>query len=137
MEKWTEEDHVMYGLNQQALNHIMSMLDSTTYGRVSNYTNSTKDLWNKLIKLSLGTEEIRKNKLNIVMQHFNSFEMISRESIEQMETHFLNITTDLSILQMVIPQREMNTKVLHALPKEWHVMTIQLKRNPNFNNTTT
>lgn len=51
------------------------------------------------------------------MQRFNLFEMISRESIEQMEIHFLKITIDLFILQKVIPQIELNTKVFHALPK--------------------
>lgn len=84
-----------------------------------------------MIELSLGTEEIRENKLNVIMQRFNQFEIISGEFIEQMETWFLKITIDLSILQKVIPQRGLKTKVLHALLKEWNVKTIQLRRSPN------
>lgn len=63
IDEWTKEVHVLYGLNHQAVNHIMSMLDNTTYGKVFCLTNSTKELWKKLIKLSLGDQGKKKKVL--------------------------------------------------------------------------
>lgn len=99
MEEWTKEYHILHNLDDQALDHTLNSLSKTICSKVSCYRSSTKELGNKLIKLSLGIEGIRENKLSSVMQQFNSFEIISIKSFEQMETTFLKIMVDLFIFQ--------------------------------------
>lgn len=73
----------MYKLDNDAKNEIMKTLDSIIFGKVKNHIASTKQLWDKLIKLSIVNEQIRKNKLNIVVQKFDSFEVLSGETIDK------------------------------------------------------
>lgn len=82
-------EHYTIIIDNHALDHIMKILSKTTYSKVKGYTNLAKELLDKLIELYMGTEGIRENKLNVVMQQFNSFKLIRVNSIEKLKPTLL------------------------------------------------
>lgn len=110
----------------------MKALDSIIFGKVKHHTTSAKQLWNKLIYLTIINERIRENKLNILVQKFDSSKMLSSETIDKMETYFTNILGELMMLQKYHTQRELNSRVLHALPKKWLSKVTAIKAARSF-----
>lgn len=94
-------------------------------------------MWDTLKATSQGSEEMLENKLSIACNKLDNFKMLHKESIEQMKNMYIEITLEINAIKPdKYKQRELNQKVIRALPASWHIYASIHPNRTNFNKLT-
>ncbi|XP_031108643.1 uncharacterized protein LOC116013129 [Ipomoea triloba] len=124
--EWTSEDRIRNNLGNIANDIIFKAIDDTIIPKIRKCT-TTKEIWETLIKIGEGDEQEKDNKLIIAMKKFEDFNMLSNESILDMEARIINILGEINDLGKIISQKEINLKVLRGLPSAWDMKVTAMR----------
>ncbi|GKV30136.1 hypothetical protein SLEP1_g38991 [Rubroshorea leprosula] len=105
-------------INAQAKNALFCALHPSEYDRIS-ACDSAKEMWDKLQVAHEGTNEVKKSKINMLVQKYELFKTKSDEDIKDMFTRFTKITNELKLFDRVLPEEDKVRKILRSLPKSW------------------
>ncbi|KAI4379930.1 hypothetical protein MLD38_006166 [Melastoma candidum] len=97
---------------------MFGAMSESEFIKVSTCT-SGKEIWDKLVTMYVGTNQIRETKVNFLIHQYENFTMKGEESVEQMFQR-LNLLVDaLTHLSKYYTNSELVRKVLRILPKSW------------------
>ncbi|XP_074327780.1 uncharacterized protein LOC141665693 [Apium graveolens] len=77
---------------------------------------SAKHMWETIELLMEGTEDVRQNRLDILISQYEAFKSLPGESITQVFERLDKLLNELSIHGKTYPQREVNRKFMLVLP---------------------
>ena len=117
-DKWTEDDKKKIQLDYKAKNIITSALSYDEFFRVSQCS-SAKEMWDTLQVTHEGTSEVRRARLNVLMREYELFQMLSNESINDLQKRFTHIINHLLALGKAFLPGELTNKVLRCLDRNW------------------
>ncbi|KAJ0526102.1 putative transcription factor interactor and regulator CCHC(Zn) family [Helianthus annuus] len=106
-------------LFQSVREHIISLIDYS----------SSKDLWEKLEKKCIGSEEIKKNKKKLLRKEFDMFGCLKNESVCKMIERFGHLKLELARHGITYPDDELVDKLFDSLSDEmdWRYYALMLK----------
>ena len=94
---------------------------------------SAKQIWDLLEVTHEGTNEVKRSKIDLLMNQYELFCMKSKESIRDMFTRFTNIINELASLGKFISSEEHVRKVLRSLPEDrWMAKVTALQETKDF-----
>ncbi|XP_021761441.1 uncharacterized protein LOC110726298 [Chenopodium quinoa] len=97
---------------------------------------SAKKIWDLLEVTYEGTNEVKRSKIDLLMSKYERFEMLPKETIEEMFTRYNDIINELGSLGKHIPIDEQARKVLRNLPQDerWRSKITALQETKDFTN---
>ncbi|KAK6146664.1 hypothetical protein DH2020_020533 [Rehmannia glutinosa] len=132
--EWTNDDKKRYNLDNVAKDILYKTLDKSMFNKVK-YCKTTKEIWDKLTLICEGSEQIKENKLSVVVQKFENFKMLAGETLDQLDARFTKITNELSALGKKYTQKEMCMKILRSLPAEWEMKVMAPRHSMDLSKT--
>ena len=118
VEEYNDIDKRLIKMNANAMNILYCGLDPNEYNRISS-CESAKEIWDKLEVAHEGTNQVKKSKINLLVQNYEMFKMSSNETISEMFTRFTMIINSMKNLGKTYTNEEMIEKLLRSLPKLW------------------
>ncbi|VFQ76043.1 unnamed protein product [Cuscuta campestris] len=94
------------------------------------------EIWQGLGKLCEGSEDLRKQKIEVLLEKFKSFKMLPGESFDMLDERFHKILNDLASLNHVLSPKEKNVRLLRSLPTEWYTKATTMEEGRNLENYT-
>ena len=107
-------------MNPNAMNILYCGLDPNKYNKTFS-CESAKEIQDKLEMAHEGTNQVKKSKINLLIQSYEMFKMSYSESISEMFTCFTTIINNLKNLGKSYTNEEMIEKLLRSLPKHWQL----------------
>ena len=80
----------------------------------------------------MGSDDVQKNKKELLKKHFVVFKHFKDESLEEIITRFYHLLTELGNHKLVYTDSELNDKLLDAFPTKWDVYTLMIKEGCNY-----
>jgi hypothetical protein len=111
---------------QRQKNALYRGLGKDIFNRVRNVKNA-HELWENLCALHEGTKSEREERYHIALKKINSFEMLSKESANDMYTRLNVLVEDLNALGLIqMSQSDVARRILSVLPieKYGHIVTV-------------
>ncbi|XP_073061929.1 uncharacterized protein [Primulina eburnea] len=116
-EEWTIEDKRKSNLDNVATDILYRTLDKITFRKIK-MCKTIKEIWEKLIQLCEGNEQMKKNKISVAIHKFNNIKMKTGESMDEFDERANSIINGLNALKKVYSNKEIALKVVRGLPKE-------------------
>ncbi|KAJ0618429.1 putative transcription factor interactor and regulator CCHC(Zn) family [Helianthus annuus] len=93
------------------------------------YYSNAKDLWEKLNKKCLGSNEIVKNKTKLLRKEFDMFSCLKNESVCKMIERFGHLKLELARHKITYSDEELVDKLFNSLPDDmdWRYYALMLK----------
>ncbi|VFQ95845.1 unnamed protein product [Cuscuta campestris] len=110
-------------------------LDPITFSRIK-HLKTAMEIWQGLGKLCEGSEDLRKQKIEVLLEKFKSFKMLPGESFDMLDERFHKILNDLASLNHVLSPKEKNVRLLRSLPTEWYTKATAMEEGRNLENYT-
>ncbi|KAJ0743680.1 putative transcription factor interactor and regulator CCHC(Zn) family [Helianthus annuus] len=88
---------------------------------------SAKELWESLIDVYEGNEDMKESRRNLLRQSFNNFNHIYGETVDNQLQRFVKLVTQMQMEEIHTSKASTNRQLLNALPKSWdhHVAMIK------------
>ncbi|VFQ90802.1 unnamed protein product [Cuscuta campestris] len=118
-EKWDDRDCKTHNLDNVAKAAIFKTLDPITFSKIK-HLKTAMEIWQGLGKLCEGSEDQRKQKIEVLLEKFKSFKMLPGESFDMLDERFHKILNDLASLNHVLSPKEKNVRLVRSLPAEWY-----------------
>ncbi|VFQ88801.1 unnamed protein product [Cuscuta campestris] len=134
-EKWDDRDCKKHNLDNVAKATIFKTLDPITFSKIK-HLKTAMEIWQGLGKLCEGSEDLRKQKIQVLLEKFKSFKMLPRESFDMLDERFHKILNDLASLNHVLSPKEKNVRLLRCLPTEWYTKATAMEEGRNLENYT-
>ncbi|VFQ80965.1 unnamed protein product [Cuscuta campestris] len=134
-EKWDDRDCKKHNLDNVAKAAIFKTLDPITFSKIK-HLKTAMEIWQGLGKLCEGSEDLRKQKIEVLLEKFKSFKMLSGESFDMLDERFHKILNDLASLNHILSPKEKNVRLLRSLPTEWYTKAIAMEKGRNLENYT-
>ena len=133
--EYEKEDFEKIELNASALKFLHCGLGPREYDRTAGCKNA-KEIWDFLQITHEGTSEVKKSKIDYLMQQYEMFKMESKEKVQEMIVRFGNIVNELTSLGKTIPTEEQIRKILRSLPQDerWNAKVTTLFETKDFAN---
>ena len=113
MSEWSIEDKRRNQLDYLARDILISTLEPEVLKAVR-HCQSAKEIWEFLRDLCTETDQITRNKLQMLVDRYESFKMQDGEKVKDMESRFNSIIAEMATLGKKYPVAEMNSKVLSS-----------------------
>ncbi|KAL8092978.1 hypothetical protein AgCh_035017 [Apium graveolens] len=104
--------------NAKAMNSLLNGMVATELRKVSACT-TAKQIWDTIKVSHEGTSKVREVKLSMLMSDYEGFRLERDESVRDAQGRFLTLMNSISLLERIIPQSEINRKILRAMPKKF------------------
>ena len=104
--------------NAKAMNSLLNGMVATELRKVSACT-TAKQIWDTIKVSHEGTSKVREVKLSMLMSDYEGFRLERDESMRDAQGRFLTLMNSISLLERIIPQSEINRKILRAMPKKF------------------
>ena len=91
-----------------------------------------KELWDLLTQRFMGSDDVKKNKKELLKKQFAVFKHFKYESLEEIITRFYHLLTELSNHELVYDDSELNDKIFDALPTKWDMYTLMIKEGGSY-----
>nr|KYP37655.1 hypothetical protein KK1_041146 [Cajanus cajan] len=91
-------------------------------------------MWDTLALTYKGSQEVKCNKLSLLVRKYELFEMEENESIQNMFGRFQTIINELSFLDRTYDNFDYIDKLLRSLPKKWKPQVTTLRASKNLKN---
>ncbi|VFQ91178.1 unnamed protein product [Cuscuta campestris] len=134
-EKWDDRDCKNHNLDNVAKAAIFKTLDPITFSKIK-HLKTAMEIWQGLGKLCEGSEDLRKQKIEVLLEKFKSFKMLPGESFDMLDERFHKILNDLASLNHVLSPKEKNVRLLRSLPTEWYSKATAMEEGRNLENYT-
>ncbi|VFQ67736.1 unnamed protein product [Cuscuta campestris] len=134
-EKWDDRDCKKHNLDNVAKAAIFKTLDPITFSKIK-YLKTAMEIWQGLGKLCEGSEDLRKQKIEVLLEKFKSFKMLPGESFDMLDERFNKILNDLASLNHILSPKEKNVRLLRSLPTEWYTKATAMEEGRNLENYT-
>ncbi|VFQ79986.1 unnamed protein product [Cuscuta campestris] len=134
-EKWDDRDCKKHNRDNVAKAAIFKTLDPITFSKIK-HLKTAMEIWQGLGKLCEGSEDLRKQKIEVLLEKFKSFKMFPRESFDMLDERFHKILNDLASLNHVLSPKEKNVRLLRSLPAEWYTKATAMEEGRNLENYT-
>ncbi|KAK2967947.1 hypothetical protein RJ640_026374 [Escallonia rubra] len=119
-------------MDDKAKNIISFGLDMNEYNCVS-ACETTREIWRLLEVTHEGTNQVKKTKINMLVQQYEAFKMKEHESIDEMYSKFTLIINGLKLLGKIYLEKEVVRKVLRSLPKRWEAKLTAIQEAKDLN----
>ena len=129
--EFTEEDEKEVHKDKKAMNILFNGLDKDMFDNVINCTTS-KEVWDTIQILCEGTEQVRENKMQLLIQQYEHFHFKQSETLSDTYSRFQKLLNALKLYGRVYSTKDTNLKFLRSLPKEWKPMTVSLRHSHEF-----
>ncbi|XP_074351912.1 uncharacterized protein LOC141691066 [Apium graveolens] len=116
--------------NAKAMNALLSGMAATKPRKVSACT-TAKQIWDTIRVSHEGTSKVREVKLSMLISDYEAFRLERDESIKDAQGRFLTLINSISLLDKIIPQAEINRKILRAMPKKFSSKVTILQDSPS------
>ena len=113
------------------MNILFNGLDKDMFDNVINCTTS-KEVWDIVQILCEGTEQVRENKMQLLIQQYEHFHFKQSETLSDTYNRFQKLLNALKLYGRVYSTKDTNLKFLRSLPKEWKPMTVSLRHSHEF-----
>ncbi|VFQ86516.1 unnamed protein product [Cuscuta campestris] len=122
-EKWDDRDCKKHNLDNVAKAAIFKTLDPITFSKIK-HLKTAMEIWQGLGKLCEGSEDLRKQKIEVLLEKFKSFKMLPGESFDMLDERFHKILNDLASLNHVLSPKEKNVSsstptLPDEIPETW------------------
>ncbi|VFQ83125.1 unnamed protein product [Cuscuta campestris] len=134
-EKWDDRDCKKHNLDNVAKAAIFKTLDPITFSKIK-HLKTGMEIWQGLGKLCEGSEDLRKQKIEVLLEKFKSFKMLPGESFDMLDERFHKILNDLASLNHILSPKEKNVRLLRSLPTEWYTKATAMEEGRNLENYT-
>ncbi|VFQ98261.1 unnamed protein product [Cuscuta campestris] len=134
-EKWDDRDCKKHNLDNVAKAAFVKTLDPITFSKIK-HLKTAMEIWQGLGKLCEGSEDLRKQKIEVLLEKFKSFKMLPGESFDMLDERFHKILNDLASLNHILSPKEKNVRLLRSLPTEWYTKATAMKEGRNLENYT-
>ncbi|VFQ91652.1 unnamed protein product [Cuscuta campestris] len=134
-EKWDDRDCKKHNLDNVAKAAIFKTLDPITFSKIK-HLKTAMEIWQGLGKLCEGSEDLRKQKIEVLLEKFKSFKMLLGESFDMLDERFHKILNDLSSLNHILSPKKKNVRLLSSLPTEWYTKATAMEEGRNLENYT-
>ena len=115
IENYTDEEFELVEEQERALATLTMALSPDIAQGFREYT-SAKALWEALIEVYEGNEDMKESRQDMLRQKFNMFNYIPGETLEAQLQRFTALITDMNISGIYLSKLEINKKLLNALP---------------------
>ncbi|VFR03224.1 unnamed protein product [Cuscuta campestris] len=132
-EKWDDRDFKKHNLDNVGKAAIFKTLDPITFSKIK-HLKTAMEIWQGLGKLCEGSEDLRKQKIEVLLEKFKSFKMLPGESFDMLDERFHKILNDLASLNHVLSPKEKNVRLLRSLPTEWYTKATTMEEGRNLEN---
>ncbi|VFQ61535.1 unnamed protein product [Cuscuta campestris] len=134
-EKWDDRDCKKHNLDNVAKAAIFKTLDPIPFSKIKHFK-TAMEIWQGLGKLCEGSEDLRKQKIEVLLEKFKSFKMLPGESFDMLDERFHKILNDLASLNHVLSPKEKNVMLLRSHPTEWYTKATVMEEGRNLENYT-
>ncbi|VFQ98597.1 unnamed protein product [Cuscuta campestris] len=134
-EKWDDRDWKKHNLDNVAKALIFKTLDPITFSKIK-HLKTAMEIWQSLGKLCEGSEDLRKQKIEVLLEKFKSFKMLPGESFDMLDERFHKILNDLASLNHILSPKEKNVRLLRLLPTELYTKATTMEEGRNLENYT-
>ncbi|KAI3708720.1 hypothetical protein L2E82_38115 [Cichorium intybus] len=131
-EEYSNEDFDLTEVDDRALATITMALSPDIAERYREYK-FAKALWEALIKVYEGNEDMRQSRHDLLRQRFNLFNHVLGETLEAQLQRFITLNTELSTAGIVLSRSKINKKLLNSLPRNWAMHVAVIKRTKDLN----
>ncbi|XP_074346374.1 uncharacterized protein LOC141685153 [Apium graveolens] len=116
--------------NAKAMNALLSGMAATELRKVSACT-TPKQIWDTIQVSHEGTSKVREVKLSMLISDHEAFRLERDESVKDAQGRFLTLMNSISLLDKIIPQAEINRKILRGMPKKFSSKVTILQDSPS------
>ncbi|GAV80779.1 UBN2 domain-containing protein, partial [Cephalotus follicularis] len=118
--------------NAKAKHIIICTINSSEFNRVSS-CNSAKEMWDRLEVTYEGMNQVKDDKISMLVHDYELFSMKEDEDIKSMFTRFTNIINTLQSLDKTYSNSELVRKIIRCLPRSWMPKVIAIEEAKNLN----
>jgi len=129
---WSDDDKKKVQCDFKARNILISSLGVNEYNSVS-HCKTAKDLWDALETFNKGTNDVKKSKVNTLVQQYELFRMEDGETISSMQMRFIHIVNKLQGLGKKNSNQDCTNKILRCMTREWQPKVTTIKESQNLN----
>ncbi|XP_074343062.1 uncharacterized protein LOC141680857 [Apium graveolens] len=116
--------------NAKAMNALLSGMAATELCKVSACT-TAKQIWDTIQVSHGGTFKVCEVKLSMLISDYEVFRLERDKSVKDAQGRFLTLMNSISLLDKIIPQAEINRKILRAMPKKFSSKVTILQDSPS------
>ena len=92
----------------------------------------SKEVCDTIQILCEGTEQVRENKMQLLIQQYEHFHFKQSETLSDTYSRFQKLLNALKLFGRLYSTKDTNLKFLRSLPKEWKPMTVSLIHSHEF-----
>ncbi|KAL8098464.1 hypothetical protein AgCh_031284 [Apium graveolens] len=133
--EWTVEDIEEVHKDKKAMNILFNGLDQDMFGNIIN-SQTAKEIWDTVQLICEGTEQVRENKIQLLIQQYEYFHFEEGESLNDTFNRFQKLLNGLKLYGRMYQVKDSNLKFLRSLPKEWKPMTVSLRNSQDYKDFT-
>ncbi|KAJ0430204.1 putative transcription factor interactor and regulator CCHC(Zn) family [Helianthus annuus] len=125
-DQYTEDDLLIVEEDDRALSYLtMGLGPNIAMGFRT--CKSAKELWDSLVEVYEGNEDMKESRRNLLQQNFNNFNHIYGETVDNQIQRFVKLVTQMQMEEIHTTNASTNRQLLNALPKSWdhHVAMIK------------
>ncbi|KAK1402379.1 hypothetical protein POM88_001984 [Heracleum sosnowskyi] len=115
LSEYTDTDKELIRLDTGLMLILTDSADKEMSYQIMSCT-SGKHMWDTINLIMEGTEDVQKNRLDILTSQYESFRFLPGESITQVFEKYTKLLNELSMKGKTYPLRETNKKVMMTLP---------------------
>ncbi|XP_076890685.1 uncharacterized protein LOC143541870 [Bidens hawaiensis] len=97
---------------------------------------SAKDLWQALIEVYEGNEDMKRSRQVLLRQKFNMFNHVLGESLESQLQRFVTLVTEMRSINIHLTLIETNNKLINSLPQGWDMNVAVIKKTKDLSRLT-
>ncbi|XP_076923395.1 uncharacterized protein LOC143585507 [Bidens hawaiensis] len=97
---------------------------------------SAKALWEALIEVYEGNEDMKRSRQDLLRHKFNMFNHVLGESLETQLHRFIFLVTEMRYANINLTAAETNNKHVNALPQRWYMNVAVIKKMKDLNRLT-
>ncbi|KAJ0861499.1 putative transcription factor interactor and regulator CCHC(Zn) family [Helianthus annuus] len=125
-DQYTEDDLLIVEEDDRAFSYLtMGLGPNIAMGFRT--CKSAKELWDSLVEVYEGNEDMKESRRNLLQQNFNNFNHIYGETVDNQIQRFVKLVTQMQMEEIHTTNASTNRQLLNALPKSWdhHVAMIK------------
>ncbi|KAL8119214.1 hypothetical protein AgCh_016651 [Apium graveolens] len=129
--EWFDPDIEQVRKDKKAMNILFNGVDRDMFDNIIN-CKTAKDVWDTIQIICDGTEQVRENKMQLLIQQYEHFHNEESESLTDIFSRFQKLLNALKLHGRVYQTKDSNLKFLRSLPKEWKPMTVSLRNSQDY-----
>ena len=129
--EWSDPDTEQLWKDKKAMNILFNGVDGDMFDNIIN-CKTAKDVWDTIQIICDGTEQVRENKMQLLIQQYEHFHNEESESLTDIFSRFQKLLNVLKLHGRVYQTKDSNLKFLRSLPKEWKPMTVSLRNSQDY-----